>query len=234
VRHAAWHFAVSSRRSGLHASAILCGALLPLALGACALGTPSLSTTPTATPGPSLTSTPGIVYQNSLTTAAAGWKNSGACTFGPAGYDVSAAVCYAPVGNLADLDVSVQVTGATNASYGIVFRRASAENLYSFTIDSISKWAFSKCTSDTHTCYKLIDYATNAAIQGGRNAKNTLEVLAIGSHFDFFVNGTKVGQEDDSAFAYGEVGLASSDGVAFFTNITVIRPSPSAQPSPTV
>lgn len=88
---------------------------------------------------------------------------------------------------------------------------------------------FFKCASEDSTCTRVVDYTPNAAIHGGYNVENTLEVQAIGSHFEFFVNGTQVGQADDTWFQVGEVGLTGDQDIeVVFTNITILLPSPTA------
>ena len=42
---------------------------------------------------------------------------------------------------------------------------------------------------------------------------NTVNVFAIGSPFDLFVNGLRVGQADDATLAYGDVWL-DTDGTS--------------------
>ena len=94
---------------------------------------------------------------------------------------------------------------------------------YDFDIDSNGKWVVYKCGSGT-TCTKLQDYTPNAAIHSGLRASNTLMVRALGSHFDFFVNGTQVGQVDDTSYTSGMVGLSSGDSIeAVFSNLVISR-----------
>jgi hypothetical protein len=49
-------------------------------------------------------------------------------------------------------------------------------------------------------------------------------VRSLGSHFDFFVNGTQVGQIDDASYPTGEVGLEGSQNCeVVFTNLAITR-----------
>jgi hypothetical protein len=62
------------------------------------------------------------------------------------------------------------------------------------------------------------------AIHVGLGATNTLEVRVLDSHFDFFVNGTKVGQADDTNYIAisGNDVLEGSDGIEIvFSNLTI-------------
>lgn len=74
---------------------------------------------------------------------------------------------------------------------------------------SNSKWGFGKVVNDTFT--DIIPYQFNAAIKGGLNVKNTLLVRMKGSHFDFYINGTKVGEVDDTTYTSGLSGLFGND-----------------------
>jgi hypothetical protein len=187
----------------------------------------------TTTSAPSKTAgtpTPDVIYGAKLTSivGAEGWSEVlDECFLGSDGYHVVRGyLCFAPAGTQTDVDVSLmvkQISGPTNYSYGIVFRRVALGNYYLFMIDSNSKWLFDKCVNDT--CTRLVDFTPNDAIKGGLNTVNALEVSAKGSHFDFFVNGTKVGSADDSTFASGEVGVAGGNPIeCVFTNFIVSLP----------
>ena len=184
---------------------------------------PSATATSAATPTVAGT----VLYQNTFASEDNGWKDDQInCFLKDDGYHVANNYsCYAPVGVQTDVNVSVavrQVSGPTTWPYGIMFRLDNAGNDYQFMIDSNSKWVFVKCTADK--CAAAVDYTHNAAIHGGLNTSNTLELHARGSHFDFFVNGTKVGGFDDSTYPSGEIGLAAGSNVeCAFTNLVITR-----------
>ena len=49
-------------------------------------------------------------------------------------------------------------------------------------------------------------------------------VRAVGSHVDFYVNGQKVGQADDSTYSTGLVGLEVGTGTeCIFQSMTIAR-----------
>jgi len=170
-----------------------------------------------------------VIYQNTFASNAEGWaQDPGHCSFGSDGYHATNGyACYAPIGDQSDVIISVnvqQLSGPTTSAYGIILRRASLGNSYQFLIDSNGKWVFAKCVSNT--CSKLIDFTSNAAIKGGLNTPNTLVVTAKASHFDFFVNGAKVGSTDDTTYTSGKVGVAGGDSIdCAFTNIVISRPN---------
>jgi hypothetical protein len=192
-----------------------------------ALGTAATST---GTPGASATATPAetVVYQNAFTSTADDWAQDNNCQSKSDGYHIANGfICYAPIGNQSDVNVTVnvqQVSGPTTTGYGIAFRRVSAGNFYEFLIDSNGKWFFDKCVDSK--CTTIVDFTANAAIKGGLNTSNTLKVAAKGSHFEFFVNGTSVGSQDDTTFTSGIVGIESGDAIdCAFTNLVITRPN---------
>jgi hypothetical protein len=195
-------------------------------------GTPTAATgTPTATStlGPTATPKPTVLYQQSFASQppSSDWSQDDNCFYSNGGYHIkNGYFCFAPAGTQADVTITVdvqQISGDTTLPYGIGFRRPSAGKHYEFDIDSTSEWVFYSC--DPNTCNAVVDYTKNSAIKGGLNTKNTLSVTSKGSHFDFFVNGTKVGQADDSTYASGELGLLGSENVEIvFNNLLVTKP----------
>ncbi|HLW00651.1 MAG TPA: hypothetical protein VKT82_18485 [Ktedonobacterales bacterium] len=154
-----------------------------------------------------------VLFADPLNSDTSGWSyDTNHCLFKDNAYHVkNSIVCFAPAGNIGDADISVQakqVAGPLLAGYGISLRRESRGNRYDFDIDGNSQWAFFQVVNDTATA--LVDFTPNAAIKGGLNTINTLRVEAKGSHFVFFVNGTQVGEADDTTFASGEAGLGVS------------------------
>jgi hypothetical protein len=191
----------------------------------------------TSTLGPTATAGPGtpigaVLYQNSLRGGTAGgWVNDAYCTDKADGYHISGAyLCYAPVTQEGSVDITVTVTqvhGPINLLYGIVLRSSGKGNYYLFGIDGNGKWTFAKLTNNTSSY--LVKPETNAAIKTKLNQANTLEVRAIGSQFDFFVNGIQVGQTSDTTYSTGLIGLTSERGVGgvvevVYANIRIAQP----------
>lgn len=195
------------------------------------LVTSAIVSAPTTSPAtPTATATPAetVLYQNTFASAASDWANDTHCSLGSGGYHVKDGyVCYAPIGQQSDVDVTVdakQVSGATNQPYGIAIRlNDSTGARYEFDVDGIGHWVLLRC--DGQSCDRLVDYTASAAIHGGLNTSNTLEVRAKGTHFDFFANGTKIGQVDDTTYASGLVGLSGAEnGECVFANLTIAAP----------
>lgn len=166
----------------------------------------------TATPFPGTTPGPTILFQDPLTNDTNGWGDTnGNCFFQDQAYHIKDNyICYAPAGIISDANISVQarqVAGSLVEPYGIVFRQTSTKNWYEFFIDSNSQWVFDKVVNGTLVA--LVKPTPNAAIKGGLNTVNTLLVQTKGAHFEFFVNGTNVGEANDTAFTSGQAGLAA-------------------------
>ena len=216
----------------LIAVVVLVGAGVAFAMSQGHKGTVSTSPTATATKAaPKATATAtqssaNVIYQNSLTSSPSGWTTDSHCSFSTDGYHIQGGyICYAPTSQQSDVGVDVQVSqlsGDNTSGFGIVFRRESQGNYYSFRVDSGGEWAAFVCQNGN--CNSLGGTSDNS-IKTGLNATNELEVIAIGSHFDFYVNGTKVGSADDTTFASGEIGLSGADGdEVVFSNLVVAQP----------
>lgn len=180
--------------------------------------------TTTVTPTPSER----VIFQDPLTANTNGWVDDGThCSMHNDGYHIFGAfICYAPTGQFGTAIVSVttrQIAGPITEFYGLVLRRTSQGNYYKFSIDSNGKWRFSKIVNDTFA--EILPFVPNSAIHQGLNAVNTLKVLAVHTHFTFFVNGTQVGEADDSTFSAGLCGPdGAGDSEIVFTNFTVALP----------
>ena len=174
-------------------------------------------------------SDPNVIYSNSLTTANRdwSWSTSGPCNFASDGYHITDGwMCFTPKLTLSDGTFTVNVkmlAGSTaDANFGIVVRRVGEGNAYLFGINGNGAWSFSKSTLDQFIF--IVKPTPNTAIHGGLNTTNTLQVIAKGSYFTFFVNGTKVGQAHDSTYAIGKCGLYSgSKTEAVFTDFKVTK-----------
>ena len=176
-----------------------------------------------ATPTPAVT----IIFQDALTSDNGGWTTQAPyCQYANGGYQISDAICYAPAGIIGDASISVQarqIQGTADHSFGLDFRRVSKGNYYAFEIDSNSDWVFGKEVNSSFT--PILDWSTSNAIKGGLNVTNTLLVRAHGSHFDFFVNGVKVGQADDSTFASGRAGVGAGQNIqVVYDNFKITKP----------
>jgi zinc-ribbon domain len=146
------------------------------------------------------------------------------CQYANAGYQVANGyICYVRNLTTANCTITVQsreVSGDASGVAGVVFRRTSSGNYYSFGVSSDGYWEFSKVVNGTAT--KLVNWTQNASIHTGLGSANTLQVKLAGAHFAFLVNGTPVGQADDSTFNSGRVGLeGGANATVVFNNLLV-------------
>jgi hypothetical protein len=207
-------------------------------LAACASGTvwalhsqgQSKATNHPGTPAASASPSEILTYGETFTSSAAGWaEDPKHCYLDNDGYHAkNNYICYAPTSAQTDATISVTVqrlSGATTEGYGLAFRLANDDSGsgYRFGIDGESEWVFDKCVN--RQCTNLVDFTSNNAIKGGLQSANNLKVTMTGTHFEFFVNDTKVGGADDPTFAAGFVGILGADtGDCVFTDFAVLIP----------
>jgi hypothetical protein len=177
----------------------------------------------TPTSSPDLT-----IYENPMDGTQIDWSNNDHCAFKADGYHIIGNfICFAPPSDVSDATITVmvkQLTGVSNKFHGIVFRRASKGNYYAFEIDANGSWSFFAVKNDTPV--SIVDVTQNPAIVKGLSVMNTMQVSAVGSHFVFSVNGTPVGQADDTSFTSGLMGLDGDDGAdVAYTNFKATQPS---------
>jgi hypothetical protein len=121
---------------------------------------------------------------------------------------------------------TTHVSGAENASYGIIFRVVDSENLYYFCISDVGYYYAGLLENGVWTT--LIDWTETTTIN--INSSNTLKVVANGDLFTFYVNGTEVDSLSDGTHASGTAGLAielydAGDQSTFeFDNFTIESP----------
>jgi hypothetical protein len=192
------------------------------------LGSITKPNAPTPTLSSTVLPTPQVVFQDPLTTTSSAWPNDSVCGFRSDGYHITGnRICKPNIASIADADISVTVkeaSGAIHTGYGIAVRWASEGDCFIFAIDSHEDWAMNRYVGGQG---KNIRYYENVVgIRPGLNVYNTLLVRTRGSHFEFYVNGTLVGQADDAANPTGVPGLyGPGDGDIVFTDFKVAKPS---------
>lgn len=159
------------------------------------------------------------------------WPDDGAsCSFANGSYHAAAnhpntlQPCISSSLQYGDAAYQVDVTLNSGDDAGLLFRTSADGNqFYDFEITSQGQFYFRYRDNGKYT--SLIPNTTSSAIQG-TGSKNTLLVIAKGSSFQFFINGTFVGQATDSTFASGQVGvtagtLSASSADASFANLNI-------------
>ena len=166
------------------------------------------------------------IFEDDLTTNVNGWVSTSDCFFRSDGYHIAGGhVCFSrvPGTTASDANISVQVqqvSGSIADPYGLVFRSDDHGNYYFFGIDGNGKWLFEKVVATQATI--LIPFTPNAIIAKGLNSSNIIEVHALATHFELYVNGVLVGQLDDSTYSEGRVGLAGDDSIeVVYTNLRI-------------
>lgn len=217
------------------------GVALLISLSACGAATTSANTAPSPTSTLSTasptTAGPTVLFQSTLTPPPSGWESDPAvgCFFDSTGFHVKQiGECNLPLQNLleptdtwenADITVQVkQISGPSTQVYGIGL--GSGPQIDRFAIDSAGKWTFLVCNGSN--CTATDGLAASPAIHAGSGASNTLEVRVVTTHFDVFVNGTKVGQADDNNYGNisGQSFLVGNDASeVVFTNLKITTAS---------
>ena len=182
-------------------------------------GSSSTSATPTPTPiapRPTSTPLPTSLTDSLLNGNVGGWYVDNHCYFSGDGYhinslDLSTGYHCGPrfrQVNEADVSVTVkELQGVTNYGFGIGFHISTSGGYY-LSVESNGYWFVSKWQGNTVTY--TVPGRTSTLVNAGLGATNVLEVHFQGSHFDFFINGTEVGQADDATFSYGYIALGVS------------------------
>jgi hypothetical protein len=184
-------------------------------------GTPHAATTkPTATPNEA------VVVQDTLATNTLGWPKTSHCFFQNASFHVKDnRYCYAgkPYTDARITIQSTQIGGPADSPYGIVFRVSSLSDFYGFEVSGNGTWFVWKCAGGK--CEKIVPSTQTSALHGDIGETNTLSVLMQASHFEFFINGEKVGTVNDESYTSGNVGLEAGKGVEVtFSNLTIAVP----------
>lgn len=160
-----------------------------------------------------------------------GWPNDGSnCSFSNNAYYVTAngsnilQPCIAARPQYSDAAIQVDVTLISSADAGLVFRANASQNqFYDFEITNQGQFYLRYFDNSKST--SLIPKTASSSIEEV-GTKNTLLVIARGTDLQLFINGTFVGEIQDSTFSNGQVGVAAGTlsanvGDASFTNMRV-------------
>lgn len=128
-------------------------------------------------------------------------------------------------GILSNMTLSVNVSLLQDNDYRgafIYFRFQDGHFNYCFSLNSNGNWCFGK-SQGPGNYVDTIPWAKHQCIRQGLSVTNTLDVRAVGAHFDFYINGVKVGEVDDSTYPSGRFRLgANFDSGAVFSGLVVI------------
>ena len=96
------------------------------------------------------------------------------------------------------------VGGPQDNGFGVLFRFKDRKNFYQFSIASDGSWRTSMTKDGKETVWS--DWQPHPAIQPD-SATNHIKVVMNGDKFVFYVNDQQLGQQQDSSFASGDVGV---------------------------
>ena len=99
---------------------------------------------------------------------------------------------------------STHISGADDASYGLLFRIADVDNLYYFCISDVGYYYVGSLQNGEWST--LIDWTETNKINV--NSLNTLKVVGEGDQFTLFINETMVDSVRDNTHPSGTAGLS--------------------------
>ncbi len=159
------------------------------------------------------------------------WPNDGtSCAFINNAYYVTAngtstlQPCISGSLQYGDAAFQVDVTLISAADAGLIFRAsANANQFYDFEITDQGQFYLRYRNNGAYT---MLIPDTGSSVIKGAGEKNTLLIIAKGSAFQLFINGTFVGGIQDSTIASGQLGVAAGtlsldQGDASFANLNV-------------
>lgn len=215
--------------------------------------TPSLvtpagaSTEPGATPGLRATQQASIATAIAVTAGTpllkdnlssdinARWTNDGTnCTFRQGMYHVIVTSadflqpCEMNTQTFDNAALQVDVSLLSGSDAGLIFR-ANADQFYDFEINNKGEFFFRRHDADAGSRYNYLIKNTQSATIAPAGQKNTLLVIANGSDFKLFVNGTFVGEAQDSTYTSGQMGFVAGtltpdkSGEASFANLSIFK-----------
>lgn len=124
--------------------------------------------------------------------------------------------------------IKVDVSLLSGNDAGVIFR-ANGDQFYDFEINTKGEFFFRRHDAGAGSKYTYLLQSTqsNAIVPTGQ--KNTLLAIANGSDFKLFINGTFVGEAQDSTYTSGQIGFvagtlsANASGEASFASLSVFK-----------
>ena len=131
--------------------------------------------------------------------------------------------------NNAAIRVDVSLLSGNDA--GVIFR-ANDDQFYDFEINNKGEFFFRRHDAGAGSKYTYLIQSTQSHAIAPTGQKNTLLAIANDSDFKLFINGTFVGEVQDSTYISGQIGLVAgtlspnADGEASFANLSVFKAGP--------
>jgi eukaryotic-like serine/threonine-protein kinase len=165
------------------------------------------------------------------------WTVDGShCTFGNGGYAVNdtqvnylqSCPMLSPTVSNSAVEVDVSLLGGTSAD---VLFRFNGDQYYDFEITSSNQFSFARhdASSTSNSSYSYLIKQTYSSAILAMGQKNTLLLIANGADFKLYINGTFVGDAQDSTYSGGQLALATgtsglvTTGQAIFSNLKLFK-----------
>jgi hypothetical protein len=121
---------------------------------------------------------------------------------------------------------ATQLNGPDSNGYGLILR-STGNQFYLFLVGGDGYYSFIHYGLESDPNF-IVDWTESDAINQG-NQTNHLRVVAVASHFEFYINDELVGEADDERLSSGDVGffVLSSDQNGLdvaFDNLKVTAP----------
>ncbi len=191
-----------------------------------------------ATAGVALTVVSGTpTYADPLSSNRNGWSNDGAhCAFLYGTYHVLVQqpnflqLCKTSAFIINNDAISVNVSLLSGDNVGMIFR-VNGTQFYDFEINRAGEFFFRRHDAGTGANYQYLISSTKSSAIASGNAVNNLLVIANGSDFMLYINGTFVGEQQDNTYSSGQIGLVagtlptSISAEGSFSNLKVYKVS---------
>jgi eukaryotic-like serine/threonine-protein kinase len=165
------------------------------------------------------------------------WTVDGShCTFGNGGYAVNdtqannlqSCPMLSPTVSNSAVEVDVSMLGGTSAD---VLFRFSGDQYYDFEITNSNQFSFTRhdASSTSNSSYTYLIKQMYSSVILAMGQKNTLLIIASGADFKLYINGTFVGEAQDSTYSSGQLALASgtsglvTTGQAIFSDLKLFK-----------
>jgi hypothetical protein len=110
------------------------------------------------------------------------------------------------------IEADIELVGGSDYTYISLVCRSSNEGEYNFFIDAGGYWGIDKYDFDKDE-YEELAYALSKSIKVDK-AKNNIIAICDGDTLSMIINGTKVGEVQDSQYTSGQIGI----GIDTFDN----------------
>ncbi len=189
-----------------------------------------------ATAGVALTATSGtLVLSDTLNSNINGrWPQTSSCVFKGGGYHVivqqanSLQICPSNTFSISNTAIQADVSLLSGDNAGLLFR-VSGSQFYDFEITSQGTFFLRRHNGGTGANYTyLLAPSSSPAVHTGGQV-NRLLAIANGSNFKLYINGTFVGEAQDSTYSTGQIGFvvgtlpSTNTGEGSFTNLKMYK-----------